>query len=436
MRKRTAIIFCAFVMLFSGCTYSNLSVEGLLYAPKLSEEQSVIHQALIDSVGKDIQLKYPRTGDNRSAFVVANIDDEPTDEAIVCYEKKNSSDKESTIRINVLDQFDGKWQSVYELHGMGTEIDKIIISKLGEDKQANVIIGYNMININEKALQIYTYYDKVLKNTYSGSYSIMDVMDIDTDNYKELITITNSPASNNAAAAIFKSVNGEILNTSSIKMFEKIVNYTGSVKGKVGDNFPAIFVDSLKENGIIQTEVFYYRFKNIQNPMFAQYDSLMAKTSRPAGYATCDVDSDGEIEIPVTSFFTGYETAPDQDKMLMTDWYVFDGFNSLKKKNSSYYNINDAYVFMLPSRWQGLVTVKKDNATDEIVFYKYEGAITENMTELMRIRVTDRKNTPELRLEGYSIIKSKGQIDYMVKFGSDDSLVLTMSEISNNLYVL
>lgn len=41
------------------------------------------------------------------------------------------------------------------------------------------------------------------KNTYSGSYSIMDVMDIDTDNYKELITITNSPASNNAAAAIF-----------------------------------------------------------------------------------------------------------------------------------------------------------------------------------------------------------------------------------------
>lgn len=60
--------------------------------------------------------------------------------------------------------------------------------------------------------------------------------------------------------------------------------------------------------------------------------------------------------------------------MLMTDWYVFDGFNSLKKKNSSYYNINDAYVFMLPSRWQGLVTVKKDNATDEIVFYKYEGS--------------------------------------------------------------
>lgn len=52
------------------------------------------------------------------------------------------------------------------------------------------------------------------------------------------------------------------------------MNYTGSVKGTV-DNFPAIFVDSLKENGIIQTEVFYYRFKNIQNPMLAQYDSLI-----------------------------------------------------------------------------------------------------------------------------------------------------------------
>jgi len=48
MKKYILIITCAFVLLFSGCGYANLGVDGLLYAPKLNEEQSLIHEALID----------------------------------------------------------------------------------------------------------------------------------------------------------------------------------------------------------------------------------------------------------------------------------------------------------------------------------------------------------------------------------------------------
>ena len=147
-KNRYLLLLCAFIMLLSGCAYGNLGVEGLLYAPKVSEEQSLIHKTLIESVGKDIELKYPRMGENRSAFVVANIDNEPTNEAIVFYQKINSTENESTIRINVLDQIDGKWQSVYDLPGVGTEIERIVVSQVGAEKSKYIVIGFNMIRNN------------------------------------------------------------------------------------------------------------------------------------------------------------------------------------------------------------------------------------------------------------------------------------------------
>lgn len=432
--------FCALILgclLFSGCSNTGLNVDGLLFAPKLNEEQTIIHETLIENVGSNIKLKYPRTGENRSAFVIANIDDEPTNEAMVFYEKINSRN-ESTIRINIMDQIKGKWTSVYDLSGMGTEIDRIIISKLGSQTKTNIIVGYNMINQDEKALQIYNYDDGTLKNIYTDSYSILDIIDIDNDKNNDLITITNSSASGIATASMYKSINGAIVKSSTVNMDTNTISYASFVKGYINDTTPALFVDATKVNGTIQTEVLIFRYNTLQNPMFAHYDELLLNTTRPTGYFSVDLDYDGIVEIPVTSAFTGYETVAPGEKMLLTDWYVYENFYILKKKYSGYYNINDGYVFMIPSRWNGLVTVKADTTTDEIVFYKYDGQVNDDMTELLRIAVTTRGKTNDFLYDGYSLIETKGQLDFLVKLPaySKETLILTMSEVDNNFYVL
>jgi len=385
-----------------------------------------------------IQLKYPKTGDSRSAFVVANIDDEPGNEAIVFYEKLNSTENQSTIRINVLDQIDGKWQSVYDLHGSGTEIDKILISNLGNDKKTSVIIGFNMASKDEKELQVFNYKDKKLNLTYSDSYSIMDIIDLDLDGESELLTITNSLASGIETAKLFKSVDGNMVDTSDTQMENGgVISYSGFVKGLILEDCPALFVDVLKENGILQTEVFYYRYGELKNSTHNNFADLLKQTTRPVGYPCVDVDKDGIVEIPVTSVFWGYEGNAEKP-MLLTNWYAFKDFSTLVNKHQSFYNQNDAYVFMIPSRWTVKVTVKEDTTTDEIVFYQYDGQMSENMTELMRFSVTPKKDGEEMLKNGYSLITSKGQIDYWVKLGkaTADGLVLTMAEVLNNFYVL
>ena len=68
---------------FTGCDLTLSTIDNLIKPPKLSEEQNRIDTALKASVGDNISLVYPKTGDYKSAFIVENIDEEETSEAIV-----------------------------------------------------------------------------------------------------------------------------------------------------------------------------------------------------------------------------------------------------------------------------------------------------------------------------------------------------------------
>ena len=71
-------------LLLTGCAVGT-SVDNLLKPPQLSVEQEQIYQALQNAVGNNITLQYPRSGDNLSAFIVCDMDDDGEDEAMVFY---------------------------------------------------------------------------------------------------------------------------------------------------------------------------------------------------------------------------------------------------------------------------------------------------------------------------------------------------------------
>lgn len=94
-------------VLLTGCTFGT-SIDNLLAPPKQSIEQEQIYSALTDAAGSGIRLKYPRSGKYLSAFIIEDIDSDGTDEAVVFYERNGLGVDERTLRINVLDQDDGK----------------------------------------------------------------------------------------------------------------------------------------------------------------------------------------------------------------------------------------------------------------------------------------------------------------------------------------
>lgn len=439
--KKAAV--CLSCLVLSGCSAISFTVDSLLNAPKLTEEQSEIHQALIASVGSNITLKYPKNGDNRSAYVIANVDGEPDNEAIVFYEYNSGGDGDDGLRVTLLDKDEeGGWYAVKELAGAGTDIDRVIISPMGGSNRPEILVGYQTITSDDKTLEIYSYKDGDFKRVGLDTYSVLETLDINSDGYNELITIerVTNPETGavTAKASLLDMKNGEIVKDDGIDMCQSTVSYSSSKVGLLNKQHEAIFIDGLNAEGNMQTEIVYYRYSSLQNPMQQSSDKLLPLCTRPAGYLSADVDGDGIIEIPSTQAMTGYENAVTDEMVYMTSWNIYEDFFNLTEKYRGYYSISDGYFFAFPNRWKDLVTVKKDSETGEIVFYKYDGDINSSMTEVMRIAVAAKNQSDAFANDGYLLIDNKGQLEYFVKLPNDkrEQLILTIDEVKNNFYIL
>ena len=432
---------CALSVFLTGCTALNFSVEGLVNAPKLTAEQSQIHEALIRSVGSNITLKYPRNGDHRSAYVIADIDEEPDEEAIVFYEYSGSND--NGMRINVLDTNEnGEWYSVKELHGAGTDIDKVLISSLGENSGKSVLVGYQNPSTDDKTLEIYSYDNKSFSKIGTDNYSVLEMLDINADGQTEIISVqkTVNPETEKVTARTSMLVleNGEIKREQTIEMCDNVASYVKSTKGMLDKGRNAIFIDSLNSEGSLQTELVYFRYSTLQNPVQQRKEKLLPSCTRPSGYYCTDVDGDTVIEIPSVKPMLGYENAVADEMLYKTTWNVYKDFYRLEEKYTGYYSIQNGFFFAFPKRWTDMVTVRRDNDTGDVVCYRYSGNINTSTTELVRFCSETKNNAPDRLTKGYELINTRGQLQYFVKFPKDknDQLIPTIDEVKSNFYII
>lgn len=422
----------------TGCSSANFTIEGLLAAPKLTEEQSQIHEALISAVGRNVTLKYPRNGAYRSAYVIADLDDEPTDEALVFYEYSGSENE--GIRVNLLDKKeDGTWYSVKEIAGAGSEIDKVIISSMGGER--DILVGYqNMAGDN--TLEIYTFNKGSFQRIGTDTYSLLEAVDINSDSSDELITVQKPQNTENAAAAakayLLHVENGKITKDDGIDMCAGTQSYLQAYSGRLAGGGNAVYIDEQDTDGQLRTEIIFYRYSGLQNPVAQRSADMLSICTRPAGYYCSDVDGDGVYEIPTTKPMLGYEDAVSEEQLLKTTWCQYKDFYELSPKITGYYSVADGYTLAFPPRWSEAVTVKQDADTGEAVFYKYMGNINADMTELMRIRTVAKEASDEYTYDGYQLIASRGQIDYLVKLPTNkrEKLILTIDEVQNSFYII
>jgi hypothetical protein len=426
-------------VLFNGCNIWNGGVETLLSPPKLSTQQQEIYQALTSSLDNKINIKYPKSGDYLSAFIVANFDDEPTEEAIVFYEKTGITADETSLRINILDQDNGSWKSVFDRSADGSEIETVNIAKLGESNKISIIVGYSMLQ-GEKQVCIYTYSrdnsESALTENFSDTYSLMSVEDLDNDSYNELVLITGNMTSSYAEAKVLKLDANEKYNLTRVSMDSNTTDYVQCLYSNDSNGISKdIFIDSIVSTGTIQTEILYlddtgYIINNANT-----YESVLSvSTIRPSGYTSYDIDNDGTVEIPIVSVFKGYESLPDTEQLQMTTWLCYQN-KALITKYYGYYSINDGYFFALPERWKDKVTIKLDNNRKDVVFYEYNENLENSTQELLRLTVSNKEEYSEVQSNGYQLMRTNGSNYYLAKVAEniDSDLEISLAEVLFNL---
>ncbi len=443
-----AALALAAALLMSGC--SGASVENLLTAPKLTQEQSEIYQALINSSGSSINLKYPRGGEFRSAFVLQNIDSEPGEEALVFYESQSVQSGESALRLKVLDQNSGEWEAVYDLACVGSEVDSISFAGLGEGKTTEIIVCYSMLSQTEKTVSVLNYSKGEITELYTGSYSCMEVIDLNSDGQQELVTVIPDKTSQTAMAVMFTKTDKGLQKLSEAPLSGIAAEYVGVTKGLLGENKTALFLDYNKGSGQYGTDVIYCSGGRITSPVNlvvgadGSRGSLITRFTNDfmTDIRSMDIDRDGFVEIPSMTPLPGYETLMRSEQLCAVEWYTVEN-NCYKREYYSYYSSKYNFTLLFPSRWQGVVSAVVNYQDNEIIFISYSaetGFEVNESTELMRIR-TIAKDDPE------TLVSSK---DYRMIGESEDtiiciketpgyltgSLALTESELQNSFFVL
>lgn len=399
------------IVLLTGCSFGS-SIDNLMTPPKLSVDQEQIYSALTAAAGTSISLKYPKSGKYLSAFIIEDIDGDGENEAVVFYEKTSLAVEENTLRINILDQYGGKWRSVCDTPAEGTEIEKVIISKLGSNDRINLIIGSSLINRSEKKVAIYNYNFNVgtIEKTFSESCSFIDVTDLDNDDENEFLLLAGSSTGMPAVAEAYKLDSEGIYHKYNCELSGSFTEFDSLSYGEIEGGRKGLYIDAASGTGYIQTDIVYMDGMGL-NKVFATPEESLS-TVRPTGCNSFDIDGDGILEIPVQTVSPGYEEVSESEQMKLTAWMFVNKDNRLEQKYSSYYSINDGYIFVFPEKWRNKVTVRRDAINDEIVFCAYSDGQTGR--ELMRIYCAEDSPSREDRISnGYMLLRTKGESAYL-----------------------
>lgn len=448
------------ISMLCGCSAGFFSGD-LLTSPRLSDEQTEIYNALTASAGR-VDLRYPHTGEYRSAFVIHNIDDEPTDEAIVFYEQsKTDAAKEpategtavGNLRISFLDKDeDGNWKATYELPAAGTEIESVAFSKLGSDKE-KLLISYSVLGSSDKIMSVIDYKDGIAKQLGSVGYSSYIFLNGLDDNGSEYLACFNHDGTKKSGNMTVYSCNGNgdfgmafPVNSfgEGVTEFDKISTAQCLILGK---KKPCITIDYLTAENQYNTAVLYYKGNS-----FATADTIVMNSEninysrRTNGYTpkvqSQDIDGDGIVDVPATSALPGYENLTFPEQLNAVRWYRQD-CSKIELTAYTFVEPGRNYMLIFPGRWVGMVTATLNESENSVTFWKHEGNLKENEYALLTIKTvlksdTSSQSEPDVLLanrDGFRLFSDDSEKTIYYKSIMYERLSLTDDEIEAALKV-
>lgn len=437
MKKILSAVTALLVLAAGGCS---TSVEGLLSPPKLDEEQSAIYNALTLSKGGDVHLKYPVSGQYRSAFVVKNIDDEETDEAIVFYETSNITDGGSSLRLNFLDKQNGEWVSVYDFAALGSEIEKVRFADLG-DGGVSVLVTYTIQNSSDSATSIFKYENNTPSEVYKSRHAYLELLDINEDGAEEVFLINHDPAATATSAYLLGWANPDLFSIlSATPLSAGFSRCENIIQGQCDDSGnKGIYVDYSLTDGTLGTEILICKDRSLYPTQIAPEQLIRRTNTYSPAIFSQDIDGDGIIEIPATTPFPGFENSAKSEQVNLTQWYQIEhnGY-SITRESVSYVSIRSDYMLNIPSRWIGLITVKVSIADGTIVFSHYDTVKKEPSEELMVIRAVHETTLGKADLTGFEEYGKNQRTGYcfFIKNNTESSFALTQAELENCFKIL
>jgi hypothetical protein len=425
------------LIILTGCDWA-VPVEDLISPPRLTDEQTEIFKALTNCQGSGLILKYPKTGEYRSAFVIR--EENPLN--VMVFYQLTGFTGEPTLWMTFLVKQDGKWECTYELPFFATDIEKIEFSALGDREDENIIVSYSLLNQAEKGVSIINFTDDGLPDLiYKIEYCVYYAINDFTQSGKNNLFYIEQDRLLKTSEAIFVTWReNRFVYLGGVDLNPEAAEYIKVTEGFVTENKPALFLEYTRGDTTCNTSVISWQGNRLYNVVYTndeqkREENLTLLEKKPNAY-TCpafsrDIDGDGVTEAGGNADFPGYyySTVNPHDIVRAAVWYRAKGTDSLEQLYYTYLSVNNDYVFFFPENWIDNVTVTVSPNGNEVVFWEYEPENFETVfdvnTEILSITaVLKGEEFDGNQEDGWFLYddKSSGQFDYYVKIWGENFL--------------
>lgn len=427
-RKLLLLIVC--LLLLSSCSSFQFNTEDLMRPPKLTDEQIDIYSILTNLYGNNITLKYPRSGDYQSAFVMQDVDNDGENEAIVFY---TIDETDETVRIEIMDRINGEWNSLYTVPGMGDSVESIAFANISSAASKQIIVGWQSLTRTEYTIAIYEFTESQLITQYSANYDYMFINDFTQDGLDDVILL--STARRSLANLVYYDGN-EVVKSPDYSLENVYSDFVQVKLSDCGNGQKAIFIDGYGEDNFLYTEVIGYYENNLQNLLATTGVNYSLQTRRAANIVCKDIDNDAILEVPFNTILYGYQETAEGEKFYLTDYCKIIN-ETPASICQGVAHTTAGYFVKFPARWVGQVTVHLSADNKELRFFEINQEEDSIGNELLRIQIRSQSDsTDSLTTEQSIFLQKRGLFEYYGYLSAANQALSITEEELQEMFIL
>ncbi len=399
MKIRYLLVLVVLCGLLTGCSVVGLEPQGLMQPPRATGDKQNVYDALEQTVGnQNFALKYPRTGDYRSAIIMHPVSDANSEDAIALYQVKNG--ETSGTYITFLSKRNSVWTNIGTYQSTSSQVDRVAFGDLNGDGRDEVVVGWGNGVTSLAELSVYAYDpkdQKIHETTPKDAsmrqfYNEFVLFDLDNDGTQDIFTASLGTADHPANGKLLSlSANHTLEVLSSVMLERDVIQYSHVSVGKVDAQTNGILLDGTTSSSQLLTELIYWDAS--QQVLKAPFTSASmppdtAPSNHPANptirkapvYATLRGDPP-LLQFPMLELLPGYPADEQEPDAFLTHWYHYDIRQGVSKQEQvQYINFTHWYAFTIPQSWLGHVTAQIGEDRQSVTFYQWKKEETASQT--------------------------------------------------------
>lgn len=414
LRKGLLLLSLAAVTALSGCTVSVSSTE-LIHPPKTVGNEAEIQQLIDESANGSYMLKYPQSGEYRSAIIMEDLNNDSVDEAVAFY--RTQGDNPVTHMLIMCDLGE-KWEVCCDYNTQYSDIDCVQFADYDYDGNKELFTGFVTYTTGVNELAVFDYNTETKKAEQvelSEFYTAFTTGDYDRDGACEAILLTLRTADTDPKATLLDYDNNHLYSLATCSLASDVTKFDNIISGMIDEKNTGVAIDGLLTDSY-NSQMIFYDSENSQ--LINSYLHSELSTEKTHMIKSQDIDTDGFIEIPRLSSCPVPKNAKDSVPAPLITWNSFNTSTyQLEPDKSCLVNFDFKYSFFLPINFEGEITALVSKETKTMSIYKFEDGKKSDL--LLTFKVFDASASAE-ETEGYTTLKSYSNYIYTYKIADGE----------------